>query len=306
MERLKIILRKIFFLPPLPTVFIAAFGYAFALAAAGSRDAAPALRYASYTASAYALVITITSIPRIVGATKRKVKNNALVRKVRGTELGDRIFTDVRFRTELSLYGGLFVNILYIAVKLFSGIIYQSVWFISLALYYALLAVMRFTLLLRNKELTMETELKRYRLCGIILLVMNEALTGIVAFMAFLDKGFRYPGVLIYAMAAYSFYSIILAIVNLVRFRKHGSPLLSAAKVIKLVAAMVSLLSLETAIIAQFGNDNQKFRHIMIGISGSIVCTVVICLAIYMLHHSTCQLKALRNAENGREIDTIL
>lgn len=120
---------------------------------------------------------------------------------------------------------------MYIAIKLFSGIYYRSVWFIVLAIYYILLAVMRFILLHKSKNfvMTMETEFKRYRLCGAMLLIMNQALAGIVTFMVYQNKGFDYPGLLIYAMAMYSFYSIITAAVNLVKFRKHGSPLLSAA-----------------------------------------------------------------------------
>lgn len=301
MKRFTEILRKIFFLPPAPTVFIAAVGYALVLAVFAFGIDAPPLRYLSYAASAYALVITVTSVPRISRAAKRRVKDNALVRKVRDTALGGRLFTDVRFRTELSLYGGLFVNLFYIAVKLFTGIISRSVWFISIAVYYSLLAAMRFILLHKNKELTMETELRRYRICGVLLLVMTEALTGIVAFMTFRDKGFQYPGMLIYVMAAYSFYSIIIAIVNLAKFRKHGSPMLSAAKVIKLVAAMVSILSLETAMITQFGNDDQIFRHIMIGTTGGAVCIVVICTAIYMIRFSTKQLRALKSAKGNEE-----
>ena len=67
---------------------------------------------------------------------------------------------------------------------------------------------------------------------------------------------YEYPGVLIYAMAAYFFYAVIIAATNVVKFRRHGSPILSAAKAINLVAAMVSILSLETAMLAQFGSDN--------------------------------------------------
>jgi hypothetical protein len=57
-------------------------------------------------------------------------------------------------------------------------------------------------------------------------------------------------------MAAYFFYAVIIAATNVVKFRRHGSPILSAAKAINLVAAMVSILSLETAMLAQFGSDN--------------------------------------------------
>lgn len=301
MEKFLRILKKIFFLPPIPTVLLALFGYGFVLAVAVLDIDIAMLKYPSYICSAYALIITITGFPRFLtfaGALRRNASENALVRRICGTAVGERFFSDVRFRTEISLYQGLFINSLYIGIKLFSGIRYRSVWFISLAVYYVLLAVMRFILLRRGgrkmSAAPMETELRRYRTCGIVLLLMNQALTGIVTFMVYQNRGFDYPGLLIYAMATYSFYSVITAVINLARFRKHGSPVLSAAKVINLVAAMVSILSLETAMLTQFGGDDApEFRWIMTAATGGGVCTIVIGMAIYMIWNATQQLRRL-------------
>lgn len=307
--KFKEILRKIFLLPPLPTIIVAVAGYGLVIAVAAFHIDIPAVQYISYIASAYALTVTITAFPRLKAffkKAKNDIKNHLVVEKIRGTKLGGRLFDDVRFRTELSLYWGLLINFLYIFMKLFSGIYYRSVWFVALAGYYILLAVMRFILLRKGKKrtekLSAESEIKRYRMCGITLLIMNQALAGIVIFMVHQNKGFDYPGLLIYAMAMYSFYSIITAVINLVKFRKHGSPLLSAAKVINLVAAMVSILSLETAMLAQFGSDDDPlFRKAMTGATGGGVCTIVIGIAIFMIWKSSRQLKALHNLKGDQE-----
>lgn len=299
--KFKEILRKTLFLPSLPTVLIAIFGFGFVIVISALKIEIRALKYLSYISSAYALTITITGFPHYIAfakAAKRRMMKSRPMKKFRHTAFGKRFFGDVRFRTELWLYGSLFINFLYIAIKLFSGIYYRSVWFISLAVYYIFLAVMRFILLHKSKNgtvITMETELKRYRLCGIMLLIMNQALAGIVIFIVYQNKGFDYPGTLIYAMAMYSFYSIITAVINLVKFRKHGSPLLSAAKVISFVAAMVSVLSLETAMLARFGTDNDfEFRHLMTGLTGGGVCIIVIAVAVFMLWKSARELKKLK------------
>jgi hypothetical protein len=302
MEQFKRILKKLFFLPPLPMVIFAFFGYGLVLAVAIFHIDVPAVRYLSYACSAYALIITITSIPRFaafVKTVKEGINEHSLMKKLRSTSIGERFFSDVRFRTEISLYQGLLINTLYIGMKLFSGIYYRSVWFIALAAYYILLAIMRFILLRKGKKKTlktpMETELLRYRTCGIVLLLMNQALVGIVIFMVHQNRGFDYPGLLIYAMATYSFYSIITAGIKLVKFRKHGSPILSAAKAINFVAAMVSILSLETAMLVQFGgNDDPFFRKVMTAVTGGGVCTIVIGMAVFMIWKSTKQLKNLR------------
>lgn len=301
MKRWNDILKKIFFPPPVPAVLLALFGYGLVIVVAAFSIEIPALQYLSYLSSAYALVITITEFPRLIAFVKKakqSVYEHSLMKKVRGTAIGGRFFSDVRFRTEVLLYQGLLMNALYICMKLFSGIVYHSVWFIALALYYALLATMRVLLLRRGKKRTgrtpMEEELRRYRLCGIMLLIMNQALAGIVIFMVHQNRGFEYPGLLIYGMALYSFYSVIVATVNIVKFRKHGSPVLSAAKAINLVAAMVSILSLETAMMAQFGgNDDPALRKIMTGATGGGVCTIVIAMAVFMIWDATKQLKKL-------------
>ena len=58
MEQFKRILRKIFFLPLLPTVLAAVFGFGLVLAVAIFHIEIPAIQYISYIASAYALTVT--------------------------------------------------------------------------------------------------------------------------------------------------------------------------------------------------------------------------------------------------------
>ncbi|MDE6747535.1 MAG: hypothetical protein K2K21_00505 [Lachnospiraceae bacterium] len=295
MDKVKAILRKLFFLPPLPTVLLALFGYGFVIAVAAFQITNPVLQYASYIASAYALIITITGIvyvKKASGSIKSYILGHPLMKKFRSTVVGEKYFSDVRFRAGVSLYQGFFINLLYIVMKLVSGIIYRSTWFVALAVYYILLAVMRF-LLVRRLNVKDETlELRRYRLCGLMLLFMNQALAGIVIFMVHRNQGFEYPGLLIYAMAAYAFYAVIIAVVNIVKTRRHKSPVLSAAKAINLVAALVSILSLETAMLSQFGgNDDPMFRKVMTGATGGGVCTIVIGMAIYMIWRANKELK---------------
>lgn len=297
MEKLKTILKRIFCLPPLLTVIFALSGYGAVLAVAAFRIENPVLQYISYIASAYALIITITGFPHFIAFTKsvrRYINEHTLMKKLQSTSVGARFFSDVRFRTGISLYQGFFINLLYIAMKLVSGIYYHSTWFISLAIYYVLLAVMRFLLIRRLSVQDKTAELRRYRLCGFILLFMNQALAGIVIFMVHQNRGFDYPGLLIYAMAVYAFYAVITAVINIVKTRRHKSPILSAAKAINLVAAMVSILSLETAMLAQFGGDDDPlFRKVMTGATGGGVCTIVIGMAIYMIWQANRNLKKL-------------
>lgn len=293
-QRIVDILKKIFKLPPILTLLISIPSFVLVIYVLANNMENMAISYAAYMLSAYALIITITGMAGIVRLIRKGIKNHPFVKKILGIPLFEKYVKEVMFRTETSLYQGLFINLLYVALKFGSGIYYHSVWFGSLAVYYLLLAVMRLSLLhyVRSRKEDRVSEWKRYCFCGIILLFMNQALAAIVVIVVKQNKGFEYAGFLIYAMALYAFYAVIISVINLIKFRKYGSPIMSAAKVINLTAALVSMLSLETAMLAQFGGDDVMFRQTMTSATGGGVCIIVLGMAVFMIVKST---KVLKN-----------
>lgn len=142
-------------------------------------------------------------------------------------------------------------------------------------------------------------ELKSYRICGLILLTLNIVLAGVVILVIRKNQSFEYAGVLIFVMAAYTFYITITAVVNLVKYRKYDSPVMSAAKVISFAAALVSMLSLETAMLSRFGSEDSSpyFDRIMIGATGAGVCVIIVSVSVYMTVRSTKQIKRLKSSD---------
>ena len=301
MERFKKILKKVFFLPPLPTVLIALPSFVFCFCVLGM-EIDGVISYIAYILSAYALVITVTGFTRIIRAVRKGIGGFAVVKKLLAHPLGGRYLTDKFFRAEVSLYTGFVINILYAGLKMFLGIMYGSVWFISLSVYYILLAAMRLLLLTHTlkkrgvKDLS--AEYRRYRLCGALLVFMTLALSGIILFIIRREGGYDYPGVLIYIMAVYAFYSVISAAINIVKFRKQASPVLSAAKAVNLTAALVSMLALETAMLSQFGSgDDLMFQQTMLAVSGGVFCAFILGMAVYMIVHGGRRIKDLVNVD---------
>lgn len=249
------------------------------------------IAYISYIISAYSLFTVCVQAVKIF----KEKKFMAVLHK---NKYVHRYLTDTFFNMHVSLYVSLGINLLYAAMKIFYGIYYSSVWFGTLAIYYIMLAVMRF-LLLRHVNRNsfgqnMFSELKHYRLCGIILMLMNIVLSGVIVLVINKNEGFEYAGYLIYIMAMYAFYNVITAVINVKKYRKYNSPVMSAAKAINLAAALVSLLSLETAMLTQFGNETNSspfFREIMILITGGAICVIILGAAILMIVRSTRKLK---------------
>lgn len=297
MQKIRKVLKKIFFLPPVPTLLIAVPSYGLVIYALTGTDIEPAVSYAAYILSAYALIITIAGITGIVRWLRIGIEKHPFVRKMPAIHLLYRYAKEPVFRTEAALHFSFSVNLLYAGIKLFSGVFYKSVWFITLAVYYAFLAVMRFFLLhhVRKREKAgydKAVEWRKYRLCGVLLLFMNWVLTGMIILVIHKDKGFAYPGMLIYVMALYTFYMTITAVINVIKFRKYDSPVMSSAKGINLMAALVSMLSLETAMLTRFGSaENADFRKAMISCTGAGVSLAVVGMAVYMIIRATKQLK---------------
>lgn len=297
MEKVKRMLKKFFLMPPLPALFIIIPSFALVFWVLIKRDMPPAVAYLSYALSFYAMILTVIKSAGAVKWIQKGIKNHPLTRKVFSIPLVERYFSETSFQMEVSLYQGLVINLFYAGIKLFSGIVYHSVWFGTLAVYYILLAVMRFSLLHHvrrkgKKHQNFVSELKICRLCGMILLILDWALTGIIILVVRKNSGFEYPGMLIYIMALYTFYAVITAAVNVIKYRKHESPALSVIKVINLTEALVSLLSLETAMLTQFGAARDAaFRQMMSAATGAGVSMIVLAMAFYIIGRTTSQIK---------------
>lgn len=186
--------------------------------------------------------------------------------------------TDPLFRAKLGTLTGMVMNFLYVIFRAVTGILYKSVWFVAMAVYHLTLGVTRAGLIIGR-----EREIIRYRRTALTLFIINIPMGIMIALMIKTNSGFSYPGYVIYFSAAYTFWSFFKAVSGLIRFRRIGSPALSAAKVIDFVAAMMSLLGLQTAMIGRFSTDGEDFRKLMNTITGSAIYVFVILIAIYML-----------------------
>ena len=208
------------------------------------------------------------------------------MRRINGTAFGGRYVSDLAFRGSVSIYQGMTVNFLYVLFRIVVGIRYASVWFISMAVYYLVLGVLRLSLILSYRHRNDIDELRCYRRTAWLLFLLNIPMGVMILLMALANSGYSYPGYIIYISAMYTFYTIISSVINLVKFRKLGSPILSAAKVLNFIAALMSVLSLQTAMIAQFGAENDDFRKMMNAMTGGVIWLFVILTAVYMLHRS--------------------
>lgn len=255
--------------------------------------------YIVYVLSFYALTVICALCVREFPGYYRAIKS-----KLHENKYADRYLTDDVFKTQVGLYRSLIINLIYVAMNAVSGIVYQTYWFGIFATYYAIVATMRFLLVryvIKNPIGTNRLgELKRARLCAYILLTVNTVLSGAVLMMVYFNRGFQYQGFLIYVIAMYTFYITTTAIIDMVKYRKYKSPVMSITKVIKMASALFSMLFLETAMFAQFGVDTSlETKRIMIMATGAGISVTVVAMAVYMIVQTS---KEIKQNKIGREL----
>lgn len=253
--------------------------------------------YAVYVLAFYTLLVItcfcIMVLPKQYGQIKAKIYGNPF---------GNHYLTDRIFRTKISLYVSLTASLLYVAVNLWSWYLVRSWWFVVLAGYDLIMAAMRFLLVRYVQTHTLGASLtgewKRSRSCACILLLINLSLSGAVLMILYQNRGYDYPGILIYVMALYSFYTLTHAIVGLVKHRSLGSPVMSTAKTVSLSAALVSMLNLETAMFAQFGADmSRQNQNLMIILTGAGISVAVVTLSVLLIVRATLEIRRMKDGK---------
>lgn len=248
------------------------------------------LRIAAYLLAFYTLVLWCVRIPAALRLFKSFRDGNRYIRTWRD---------DPRLRINVTLSGSVVWNGAYAALQLGIGLYHRSAWFVSLGVYYALLAGLRLSLVRYTLHHVPgeepEKELRRYRACGWVFLVMNLALTGMMVYMLRDGRTMRHHEITTISLAAYTFTSLVMAIVNVFRYRRYNSPAMSAAKAVSLAAACVSMLTLENVMLSTFsgGELTAHTRMLFLALSGGAVYGFIIVMAVYMIVQANRRLRCM-------------
>lgn len=239
------------------------------------------IAYSAYLLSSYALIIFIVWFYKACKFSNDFIKKSKLYKSYNNHS--KRI-------TKLSLTFSSLINLIFGIFKLSFGIYYMSEWFITFAVYYLLLCFMKFSLILNVKKddfgKDLEKEYKKLKHTGIILLFLDLILLGMIILIIKQNQIITYPGYLIYIVAMYDFYLIISALVNVFKYRRKNSPILISSKCINLTVAMISMISLEVAMIYQFGSNDSNFKLVMTSCMGFGVAIINSFMAVYMIFKS--------------------
>lgn len=253
----------------------------------GYENALEPIKYFSYLYSTFSLIVFLFNVKRlylylkscivdsnIFKSIKKILYNNILIRKY---------FEDINFKTLINLCFSSIINLSFIFIKFTDGLLNRSIWFVSLSLYYFLLTIVRIILLNNIRKFNKKKEYMIYRNVGYFIMILNVALVIMIIQMVNDNVAVVYEGYIIYLTAFYTFYLIISAIINVFIYKKYNSPILSSVKVINLLTASVSILMLQTTMIATFGDNELEFMRLMNSVTGGVISVITLSISIYMI-----------------------
>ena len=213
---------------------------------------------------------------------------------VKRNSFGAHFLEDYRFRTVLTTMPSFVINVAYTIYNGVIGVMSQSAWFITMAVYYSLLGVMRYFAVhterkisrMEDQKLIRKKELAVIKTDGILLLVLNLALSGVVLLTIAKGTAKAYSDIMAISIAAYTFYKITMAVINMIKVRKMQSSILITIRNIGVADALVSMLTLQMTMLVSFQETNSLNTDRMNGITGLAVCLLISALGISMIYHA--------------------
>lgn len=245
--------------------------------------------YGIYVGAAIFLSLAIWAV---VLAVQKLTPADALLKAVHQTSFTARLWDDYTYRTVSFTYLSLLLNLFFAIFKAAAGWYFTSAWLVTLSVYYMILCILKFQIIRTHRRLQKEenaqkcisSEWRIYRLCGILFVILTITLQGMVVLIVKDGNRFTYHGMLIFVVAIYDFYCLISSIVYMIKMRKKHSPTVVAIKSISFATSLVSMLSLQTAMFASFGNSMEANKQMTMNIlTGSGVCIMLIALGVIMI-----------------------
>ena len=204
----------------------------------------------------------------------------------RGKEVLKTYQEDPWFRAEASVKISLVINLFYSIYQVYMGIRFESVWFMSLAIYSIMVTMTRAVIVryLKNDAKDGREEIERYRSCGYLLIMLTFAVGFLSIIINFAGEHPVYPGSMIYVVGGFTIYTVYTSIYDLIIYRKLESPLISASKHVAVACALVSLYSLQAAAVALYLVDDLAWLRARLNLATAlIICAVILTFAIHII-----------------------
>ncbi len=210
----------------------------------------------------------------------------------------ERIKIDTAFRIKIFLRLSFIFNIAYSVFLFVVGQINSSKWFLVTSIYYGLLSVARiFVYLHISPQKQLVSKIKTMRACGCVLLSINLVFSTMMFILIYGNQHVKHHEITVITLATYTFSSLTMAIINSIKHLRRNDYLQSCAKIISLISAIVSIVTLTNTMLCTFGESNLMLRSIILPILSGFISIFIIACAIVMIRKANLDLRKLKNGK---------
>ena len=184
-----------------------------------------------------------------------------------------------------SPYVSLTLNFIYAVGNCVIGFCSRSLWFITVAAYYAVLTVTRFSVLQirRKAKGAYDTEIFARRMTGVLLVVLSFCIVGVNVLSAIKERGTDFHEIVMITVATYTFTKITMASIGMVKAKRSTSPVVQTLRNIGLADACVSVYSMQRSMLVSFPGMEATDIQILNILTGTAVWIVVLLLGINLI-----------------------
>ena len=240
------------------------------------------LHYILYVVAALSLTYFVYTIVIFAPKMKSMIINMLKKNKITRTMLSDYGYRTIVFGTFSFI-----INLAYVVFQGTMAIISVSAWYISITFYYVILTSVKGIIFYSKRKLgnKLTQQAKTYRDCGVMFILLTIILIGLLVLLGVTDNGFEYAGLLIFVAATFTFYKLSLSIYNYFKARKSHDFYIQGIRNINFASALVSLLTLQVAMIHAFSEGGSATRGAMIGnmATGAAIALIILGLGILMV-----------------------
>ncbi len=212
-----------------------------------------------------------------------------------------RIKKDSAFRTTLFLCLSFLCNMAYAAFLLVAGVIYSSNWFFTVAVYYALLSIVRiFVFRQLNPLKPLTAKIKTVRACGVFLFLINVSVSGMMFLLLRERTVAIYHEITVITLATYTFSALAFSIFGTAKYVRADDHVFTCCKTISLVCANVSMVTLTNTMLRTWGAENHTLRKVIMPLLCGTVAILIIVYALVLIHTANERLRSL-SYEQKRE-----
>lgn len=209
----------------------------------------------------------------------------------------EKFKNDSHFRVKSFLLLSLVFNVAYSIFLFIISRAYSSAWFFVMSVYYGLLSIARIFVFAQSApQKKLRSKMIVMRACGYFLFLIN-LVVAIMMFILINNHSIKHHEITVITLATYTFTALTVAILNSIRYFKQKDYVYSSIKIISLISASVSLVTLTNTMLITFGEENEPLRNIILPILSGVVSIFIIACAVFMIHTANSDLRMSKNGK---------